>query len=92
MNINVKYTPFTKFNYTCSETIDNCLYVLYNSTSFEDAIRKTIYLGGDTDTNAAIVGSMAEALYGINPLLIAEANKKLPDNFKKILQKSKYNK
>ena len=92
LNIDVKYTPFTKFNYTCSETIDNCLYVLYNSTSFEDAIRKAVYLGGDTDTNAAIVGSMAEALYGIKPSLIEEANKKLPDNFKKILQKSKYNK
>lgn len=65
LNLTSTYTPFTSFNYTCSKTIGNCLYALYNSTSFEDAILKTLYLGGDTDTNAAIVGSMAEALYGI---------------------------
>jgi len=66
------------------------LYILYNSVGFEDAIRKVIYLGGDTDTNACIVGSMAEALYGIDDELITDANKKLPEEFKKVL--SKYNK
>lgn len=89
LNIEIKYRPFAKFNYTCSETIDNCLYALYNSSSFEDSIRKIISLGGDTDTNAAIVGSMAEALYGIDDELIKKANEKLPDKFKKILVKSK---
>jgi len=35
------------------------------STSFEDAIRNAISLGGDSDTLAAITGSIAEAAYGI---------------------------
>ncbi len=87
LNIELKYEPFTKFNTTCSETIDNCLYTLYNSNSFEDAIRKTIALGGDTDTNACIVGSMAEALYGINDELINQANSKLPKEFIKVLKR-----
>jgi len=87
LNIKLKYTPFKKFNLTCNETIDNCLYVFYHSTSFEDAIKKTIYLGGDTDTNACIVGSMAEAAYGINDNLVDEVNNKIPIEFKKILSK-----
>jgi len=86
LNIHIEYKLFTKFNSTCEETINNCLYVLYNSNSFEDAIRKTLLMGGDTDTNCAIVGSMAEALYGIDDILIEEANKKIPDEFIKILK------
>ncbi len=35
------------------------------STDFEDAIRNAISLGGDSDTLAAISGSIAEAAYGI---------------------------
>ena len=87
MNIDIKYIPFTKFNYTCEETIGNCLYIFYNSNSFEDAIKSTLLMGGDTDTNCAIVGSMAEALYGINEDLIQQANSKLPYEFVRILNR-----
>ena len=89
LNIELKYIPFKQFNVTCSTTIDNCLYVFYHSTGFEDAIRKAVYLGGDTDTNACIVGSMAEAAYGISDDLIDLVNKKIPDEFKKVLLKSR---
>lgn len=89
LQIELKYEPFKKFNVTCNETIDNCLYVLYNSTGFEDAIQKAVLLGGDTDTNACIVGSMAEALYGVNDELIQMVNIKLPDEFKRVLSKTK---
>lgn len=88
LNITLKYTPFEKFNGTCGETIDNCLYVLYTSNSFEEAIKKIISLCGDTDTNAAIVGSVAEAMYGIDDNLKAAALKKLPKEFIEILEKS----
>jgi len=88
LSIELKFKPFTNFNTTCNETIDNCLYVLYNSNSFEDAIRKIISLGGDTDTNACIVGSMAEALYGISDELIIQTNEKLPNEFVKVLTKA----
>lgn len=87
MNIDIKYTPFTKFNKTCEETIGNCLYALYNSNSFEDAIRKTLLMGGDTDTNCAIVGSMAEYMYGIDNEIIEKVNKKIPQKFVKILSR-----
>lgn len=86
LNIKIEYHPFKKFNTTCHETIGNCLYALYNSKSFEDAIRKTISMGGDTDTNACIVGSIAESMYPISPALISEAESKLPKEFVKILR------
>ena len=90
LNIQTSYTQFNRFNTTCNETINNCLYVLYNSNGFEDSIKRVIYYGGDTDTNACIVGSMAEALYGIDDELIIEANKKIPNEFVRVLSKTKY--
>lgn len=38
---------------------------LHNQASFEEAIRMTLEKGGDTDTNAAIVGGMMGALHGV---------------------------
>lgn len=88
MNLNPQFVSFKKFNTTCHETIDNCLYVLKESTSFEDAIRNIISIGGDTDTNACIVGSMAEELYGIPDEYISKVDEIIPEDFVKVLKKA----
>ena len=75
-----------KFNYICSDTIDVCLYSLFCSNSFEESIKLAISFGGDTDTNACIVGSMAEAMYGIREDLKRQALSKLPIEFVEILK------
>jgi type I restriction enzyme M protein len=54
-----------KFNETCQETVPQALMAFFESTSFEDAIRNAISIGGDSDTLAAITGGVAEAYYGI---------------------------
>lgn len=90
LNLLSEYEPFTKFNSTCHETIGNCLYAIYNSNSFEDAIRKTLLMGGDTDTNCAIVGSVAEALYGMSEEQKKDAIKGLPLTYKNLLTKYYY--
>lgn len=41
-------------------TSDNCI---LESTDFEDAIRKAISIGGDSDTIACITGGIAHAYY-----------------------------
>ena len=87
LNLNINYNDFNGFNLTCFTTIDNCLYALFNSESFEEAILKVISYGGDTDTNACIVGSMTEALYGIKPEIILKAQTKLPQEFKELLDR-----
>ena len=38
LNIKLKFEPFKTFNYTCGTTIDNCLYALFTSDSFEESI------------------------------------------------------
>ncbi len=53
------------FNETCQETVPQALEAFFESTSFEDAIRNAISIGGDSDTLAAICGGVAEAYYGI---------------------------
>lgn len=53
------------FSSKASESIPQALFVFFESHSFEDAIRKAISIGGDTDTIACIVGSLAEAYYDI---------------------------
>ena len=86
LKLNYIYSPFEEFNSTCCKTIDNCLYALFTSNSYEEAVIKTITFGGDTDTNACIVGSMAEALFGINNTIIEQAKQKIPENFVKKLE------
>lgn len=43
-------------------------YFLRNKMSFADAIHATLMKGGDTDTNAAIVGGMMGALHGFDAI------------------------
>ena len=48
------------------------------SKGFEDALRQTVSIGGDTDTLCAIVGGLAEACYGIPEQLQQQALAYLP--------------
>ena len=54
------------FYETCQESVPHAFEAFFESTSFEDAIRNAISIGGDSDTIAAIAGSIAEAYYGVN--------------------------
>jgi ADP-ribosylglycohydrolase len=60
-----------KYNETCQETVPEAIIAFLESTDFEDAIRKAISLGGDSDTLACITGGIAEAFYGGVPASIA---------------------
>ena len=54
--------PTYRFNETCQETISQAIIAFLKSRNFEDAIRNVISLSGDSDTLAAITGSIAEAV------------------------------
>ena len=86
LNLLVKYEPFKKFNTTCKETLNNCLYAIYHSNSFEDSIRKTLLMGADTDTNCCIVGSIAKSIYRMNTMEKA-AITGLPNEYIKVLKR-----
>lgn len=62
-----------RFNETCQDTVPQAIMAFLESTDFEDAIRNAISLGGDSDTLAAIAGSIAEAYYGVPADIEAKA-------------------
>lgn len=57
--------PDYEFDETCQGTVPQAIVAFLESKDFEDAIRNAISIGGDSDTLAAITGSLAEAYYGI---------------------------
>ena len=54
-----------RFNESCQETVPQAITAFLESSGFEHAVRLAVSLGGDSDTLAAITGSIAEACYGI---------------------------
>jgi ADP-ribosylglycohydrolase len=56
--------PFYTFDSSCQGTVPEAIIAFLESENFEDAIRKAISLGGDSDTLACIAGGIAEAFYG----------------------------
>lgn len=50
----------------CQRSVPQAFEAFFESVDFEDAIRNAISIGGDSDTIAAITGSIAEAYYGID--------------------------
>jgi ADP-ribosylglycohydrolase len=54
-----------EYNETCQRTVPEAFRCFYEATDFEDAIRNAVSIGGDSDTVAAIAGSMAEAKWGV---------------------------
>ena len=55
--------------------------------TFEDAIRNAISLGGDSDTLAAIAGSIAEAMHGVPRDLVEKAKQYLPSDIIDVLER-----
>jgi ADP-ribosylglycohydrolase len=62
-----------RFDETCPGTVPQSFRCVYEAHSFEEAIRLAVSLGGDSDTVAAIAGSMAETLWPIPPEMIEKA-------------------
>ena len=86
--------PGCSFDESCQRSVPEALICALSATSFEDTIRRAVALGGDADTQAAIAGSMAEALYGGVPADIAnEVRARLTPQFRGILDafQEKYN-
>ena len=59
-----------KFDVSCQGSVPQSIIAFLESTSYEDAIRNAISLGGDADTMACIAGGIAEAFYGSVPEII----------------------
>lgn len=79
--------PFYCRTETCQETVPQAVTAFLDGNSFEEVIRLAVSLGGDSDTLAAIAGSIAEAYYGIPNNIRKQAYEKLDDNINKLLER-----
>ena len=74
-----------EFDVTCQGSVPEAIRCFYEASDFEDAIRNAISIGGDSDTLAAIAGSIAEAKWGVPEEIGREAlgrlDKALLDKF-----------
>ena len=78
--------PYYKFDVSCQGSVPEAILAFLESEHYEDAIRKAISLGGDSDTLACMAGSIAEAFYQEIPLeIVTGVRERLPQNFLEIL-------
>ncbi len=79
--------PEYSFDVSCQGSVPEAIIAFLESVDFEDAIRKAISLGGDSDTIACITGGIAEAFYGGVPDEIAQQTYGyLPEEFIDIIE------
>ncbi len=74
-----------RFNETCQQTVPQALTCVLEAESFEDAIRNAISIGGDSDTIGAIVGGIAEAMFGIPDDIAERGWAYLPQEMREVL-------
>lgn len=79
--------PRGEFDETCQGCVPLAFHILRESNSFEDAIRKAILYGGDSDTLGAIVGSLAEVRFGLDIPMMQVAMSYLPKEMQKVVMR-----
>ena len=73
------------FDESCQRTVPEAIIAFLESTSYEDAIRNAVSLGGDSDTLACITGGIAEAFYGpVGPEIRQKVKEILPAHLWKV--------
>jgi ADP-ribosylglycohydrolase len=78
--------PEYNFEISCQKSVPESIIAFLESTDYEDAIRKSISLGGDSDTMACITGAIAQAYYKTIPKQIVETvYSMIPEPFRKII-------
>ncbi|MBR2141541.1 MAG: ADP-ribosylglycohydrolase family protein [Rickettsiales bacterium] len=78
--------PNYRFDVSCQGSVPQALVAFFESTDFEDAIRNAISIGGDSDTIAAITGSIAETYYGIPEEIKQQGLNFLTDELQTVLR------
>lgn len=79
--------PHYHFDVSCQGSVPQAIIAFLESEDFEDAVRKAISIGGDSDTIACITGAIAQAYYGVIPSFIEEkVRQMLPPDLLKVIE------
>lgn len=73
------------FDVSCQGSVPQAIMAFLDGNSFEEVIRIAISLGGDSDTIAAMAGSIAQPFYGIPKVLSSYCYALLTPELRKIL-------
>ena len=79
--------PTYSFDVTCQGSVPEALICALEADDFEDALRNAVSIGGDSDTIAAIAGSVAEARFGIPDDLWQVARSFLTDEMESVIER-----
>jgi ADP-ribosylglycohydrolase len=77
--------PGYKFTEASQDSVPQALVCALEATDFEDAMRNAVSIGGDSDTIAAIAGSVAEARFGIPEEIAAKTWSYLPRDMRVVM-------
>jgi ADP-ribosylglycohydrolase len=72
---------------SCQETVPEAVLAFLGAQSFKDCLWRAVSLGGDTDTRAAIAGSIAEGYFIIPHRFDKEVRKRLAPGLVKVLDR-----
>lgn len=75
------------YSLTTMVTVPQAIDCFLQSITFEDAIRKAISIGGDSDTIASMTGGIAGAYYNIPEKIRNQTLEVLPKDMKKVIDK-----
>lgn len=78
--------PSYQFDVSSQGSVPEAIIAFLESQDFEDAIRKAVSLGGDSDTQACIAGAIAQAFYRYIPeRIIASVRASLPETLLSVI-------
>lgn len=71
--------------YSCQGSVPQAIRCFLEGKDFEDVIRTSVSIGGDSDTIACMAGSIAEAYYGVPDKFIIQALRHLDPELRDIV-------
>jgi len=77
--------PDYEFDVSCQGSVPEAIIAFLEGKDFEDVIRNAVSLGGDSDTIAAMAGSIAEAFFGVPKWMAKECLSRLPADMREVI-------
>jgi ADP-ribosylglycohydrolase len=82
--------PYYRFDVSCQGSVPEAIIAFLESENYEDAVRKGVRLGGDSDTIACIAGAIAHSFYKDLPReIVSNVKQRLPEEFLSIIEEFK---
>lgn len=70
----------------CSRSVPQAMEAFFEAQTFEESLRNAVMLGGDSDTIAAITGSIAKQYFNVPQSLIKKALTYVPEKLHRVVE------